>query len=650
VQTLQGRRVLTNPSVRSAAYRPRFTSLSLDIETGPDDEIYCIGCHFRSREGKESGAVHMVDPGGDCGRCSDSAGYRILSYPDEPGMLKGALEGILRQDPDLILGWNVIGFDLDRLERAFQRAGLPFSIGRDGSAPRCFQKQSGVRSADISGRIVLDGPQVLRAGFFRFENFTLDTVAHELLGTGKTISGDKDKVAEIRRLFSEDKQALADYNFQDCRLVSRIFEASGVDLQFLTRSLLTGLRLDKAGMSVAAFDFFYLPRLHREGLAAPDTADIEATEHAAGGYVFTSDAGRYDQVAVFDFRSLYPSIIRTFCIDPLARLTAAENPGPTPAGISFNRSRSILPDLIGDLIERRSEAKAAGDRALSQAVKILMNSFYGVMGTPGCRFYHPDLPNAITGSGQWILKRTAAFFRELGYRVLYGDTDSVFVQLKEEQTASADSAAGELARQANRYFDDLLKKDFGAQSYLSLEYEKLYDAFFLPPMRSGGEGARKRYVGRLAGSGEIEFRGMESVRSDWTELAAEFQRELFRRFFDHDEIPRWLRTLTEEVLAGDRDGQLVYRRRLTKHSREYTKSAPPHVRAARMLDPDEQLNIRSVEYLMTPEGPVPLELRPGSIDYAHYIEKQMKPIADGVLPFLDTSFDEIISGKQLELF
>ena len=237
-----------------------------------------------------------------------------------------------------------------------------------------------------------------------------------------------------------------------------------MDLQFLTRSLLTGLRLDKAGMSVAAFDFFYLPRLHREGMAAPDTADIEAGEHAAGGYVFTSDAGRYDHVAVFDFRSLYPSIIRTFSIDPLARLTAAENPGPTPAGISFNRSHSILPDLIGELLSNAGpKRRRPATEALSQAVKILMNSFYGVMGTPGCRFYHPDLPNAITGSGQWILKKTAAFFRERGYRVLYGDTDSVFVQLHEDQTAAADSAAEELAQQVNRYFADLLKQDFGAR-------------------------------------------------------------------------------------------------------------------------------------------------------------------------------------------
>ena len=63
------------------------------------------------------------------------------------------------------------------------------------------------------------------------------------------------------------------------------------------------------------------------------------------------------------------------------------------------------------------------------------------MGTPGCRFYHPDLPTAITASGQWILKETTALLRNRGYTVLYGDTDSVFVQLKKEEFSHADEAA-----------------------------------------------------------------------------------------------------------------------------------------------------------------------------------------------------------------
>jgi DNA polymerase II len=644
----RGKRVLVNPEVRPVNFRPRFSSLSLDIETSPDGTIYCIGCHFCSRRGTEEGVVHIVDPQETT--VSGSSDYRINCCTDEAEMLKRSLEWIRLSDPDLLLGWNVIGFDLEFLRNRFAAWGIPFSLGRDRGGVRLFQKQSGMRSAEISGRIVLDGPQVMRGGFHRFDNYTLETVANTVLGTGKTISPEEDKVAEIVRLFSEDKASLARYNFDDCRLVSRIFASTAVLEQYVTRSLVTGLRLDKVSMSVAAFDFFYLPRLHRKGYAAVDIADISASEHVAGGHVFTSDPGRYRHVVVLDFRSLYPSIIRTFNIDPLALLTAREDPAPTPAGIFFNRRHSILPAHIGELLRRRAEARESGDEALSHAVKILMNSFYGVMGTPGCRFYHPDLPTAITGSGQWVLKATTLRLQEEGYTVLYGDTDSVFVQLKEEEIAEAGAAARKIVGRINTYFTERILREFGVRSHLELEYEKHYELFFLPPMRGSGEGARKRYVGRIADSGELEFRGMESVRSDWTELARQFQRELFKRYFDNKEIPHWLQQTVEEIQEGKRDHELIYRRRLTKQAAGYIKNVPPHVRAARLLDPAGKRNIRSIEYLITPEGPIPLQHHPARIDYTHYIEKQIKPIADGVLPFLNTSFDEIIEGRQLELF
>ncbi len=641
------RRIITDPAIRSGEYRPVLSILSLDIETSPDMQILCVGLHYTASDGSEAGEVHVLD---EHNRVQPGEGFIPVSYSSEKSMLEGAAAAVQRFDPDLLTGWNVIGFDLEMLNRACERLGIRFGIARDGSPARCFQKQSGMRSAEVRGRIVMDGPQAMRGGFHTFPDFSLETVANTVLGTGKTISADEDKVAEIMRLFAEDLQSLVVYNFEDCRLVSRILEATVLTEQYMTRSLLTGLRLDRVSMSVAAFEFQYLPKMHRQGYAAPDTEDIHAAEQAAGGYVFTTEPGRYDHVVVLDFRSLYPSIIRTFCVDPLSLLTASENPGNTPAGISFNRERSILPGVIAELLERRAEAKRAGDAALSQAVKILMNSFYGVMGTPGCRFYDPRLPTAITGTGQWVLKTSTARLRESGYQVLYGDTDSVFVQLRQEEIPRADEAAVQIVSAVNEYLTKLLGEEYGVESYLELEYEKHYDVFFLPPMRGSSEGARKRYAGRLADTGEIEFRGMEYVRSDWTELAREFQFELFRRFFSGEEIPRWILSEVEAVNSGSRDDKLIYRRRLTKRAEGYVKNVPPHVKAARMLDPEGTRNIRRVEYFITPEGPVPVKLCTGPIDYAHYIEKQIKPIADGVLPWLNTNFDEIVLGKQLELF
>ena len=648
--------------IEPAEFSPDFRIMSLDIETGTGGEVYCCGFHLSGR-GKESRTVLMLDPdsSGERGEDTGLAGgdvFRIRYISDEKSLLTETERYIRESDPDIIIGWNVIGFDLAFLEDRFRTFGLSFGIGKTGRRCRVVRKRSGLYQAEIPGRVVIDGPVSLRSGFHSFEDYRLETVARELLGEGKVIDGHAEadeKIAEIEDQFKNDKKALACYNIMDCVLVSRIFKKTGLIEQLTTRSRLTGLRMDRVNQSVAAYDFYMLPRVHRHGYAAPDVADVVPGNHAAGGLVFTSEAGLYENIMVFDFLSLYPSIIRTFKIDPLARITAERFPETpsydTPPGIRFSADTNILPERIAELMETRAQAKKAGDAPLSQAVKILMNSFYGVMGTTGCRFYHSDLPTAITGTGQWILKATAEYIRQKGLRVIYGDTDSVFVEL-----GSSDRKIGDrLAAGINEYFEKRLKREFGVDSRLVLEVEKLYDRFFLPPMRGSTEGSCKRYAGLIRSEWEgrepkIEIKGLEYVRSDWTELAKEFQMELFRRFFMDEEIPQWIQSRVEAIRRGDWDEKLVYKRRLTKPAEEYVKNVPPHVKAVRLLDPEGRRRIRRIKYVMTLRGPVPLAMEHRDLDYNHYIEKQIQPLADAVLLFLGTSFTELMEGRQGELF
>jgi len=419
-------RIFRNPRIRNTDYRPDLKWLSLDIETGQDGTLYSVSFHVTGG-GEDIRKVLMrgINPG---------SSPEWLEYcPGERELLEKFVTLVRLYDPDLLIGWHVIGFDLKFLSERALKLGVRLNLGRGNRELRLIEKRNGLFAVDLEGRIVIDGPQTLRMAFYKFENFKLETVAQELLGRGKDITPEKDKVAEIERRFSEDKEALAFYNLEDSVLVTEIFRETAIVEQLVTRSLITGLPIDKVHMSVAAFDFFMLPLIHRKGYVAPDTADMEAGAHAAGGHVFSSDAGLYPHVVVLDFKSLYPTIIRTFFIDPLSRLKEGTDPCTTPVGISFSRTHHILPGFLEELMARRSRAKQDGDSYLAQAVKILMNSFYGVMGTTGCRFYHSDLPTAITGTGQWILKSCSARLREWGYKVIYGDTDSVFVSLKEEE-------------------------------------------------------------------------------------------------------------------------------------------------------------------------------------------------------------------------
>ena len=642
----------TNPKIEPTEFTPKLLIASIDIETGAQNsQLYSIAVHLSGKA--EEKKVFIVS------EKKEKLPAHISIYPDEKELLLSFLKWIDEKDPDVVIGWHVIGFDLMFLENKCKELNISFDISRAEGRVSLRQRKPSGYFASVTGRVIIDGPQALRTSFFTFEDYRLETVAQELLAEGKTITADKDKVEEIERLFAEDKEKLAEYNLNDAVLVTNIFKKAGLIELSIRRSQLSGLLMDELGMMTAAFDHFLLPKLHRAGYVAPNVKDLESSEHAAGGYVMDPVPGIYDDVIVLDFKSLYPSIIQTFKIDPYSNLKSEIDSIKTLNGYKFSSSQHFLPEFIDQLIEQRNLAKKKNDKQLSQAIKILMNSFYGVMGSFGCRFYHPNLPTAITGTGQKLLMGSKDFLAEQGYEVIYGDTDSLFLKLKEGEGENAEVNGKRIADDLNKYWAEKIQNEFGLKSYLEIEFEKYYRKFILTPARGSESGAKKRYAGLLSEGGRetIEFVGMEVVRSDWTRLAKEFQAELYNRIFNNEEIENWLREIVKRVKAGEYDEKLVYRKRLRKDVDEYTKNIPQHVKAARMLPETNRLGEATsrsrsgtVYYVITKRGPVPVELKHTDIDYDHYIEKQIKPIADSVLILLGESFDSIVQSDQLSFF
>ena len=640
--------VFHNPQIAKSEYAPHFKVLSLDIETSPQETLYSVAYHCYGKN-LDMRKIFVLGEG------PQTSELAIQYVKDERQLLVEFHQDFLRLDPDILIGWHVIGFDLTVLQGRYQHYGLRFNLGRDNSTLQIIDRKGKNAFASTRGRVVLDGPTVMRAAFYSFENFKLETVAHELLGVGKDIQEDgQDKVEEISRRFHSDKVALARYNLQDCLLVSGIFKTTELIQLLVTRTKISGMLFEQIGRSSAAFDHFYLPLLHRRGFVAPNVSDIRLTERSAGGYVLAPQAGLYKHVALLDFRSLYPSIIQTFKIDPLSRICRDSDPLTTPKGYRFSGTEHILPAHIEGLLTLRAKAKQQNDTHLSQAIKILMNSFYGVMGSPGCRFYHRELPSAITSTGQWVLQTAMSFLNSRNYTVLYGDTDSLFVKLKEDEAMDFSAAGTYIAQQVGQHLKDIIEETFHLESHLEMEFEKYFPKLFLPPTRSGTGGAKKRYAGQYhnpkSRRNELYFVGMEIVRSDWTKLAKKFQYELFERLFADQDIIPWIKAFVDKFHAGEFNDLLVYKKRLTKDIGDYVKSLPPHVKAAQqLLDAGMEVS-RDIEYVMTRRGPVPVMLDCHDIDYAHYLEKQIKPLADSVLWSFNSSFHDIFSSTQLTLF
>ncbi|PMV86507.1 DNA polymerase II [Pseudomonas sp. FW306-1C-G01A] len=639
-------------------YRPNLRLVSLDIETTAQGELYSIAL-----EGCGERQVYMLGPpNGD-----DSAVDFQLDYCDSRTvLLKKLNEWFARHDPDAIIGWNVVQFDLRVLHQHARQLGVPLKLGRGGEEMQW--REHGSRNhyfASAAGRLIIDGIESLRSATWSFPSFSLENVAQTLLGEGKAISTPYQRMDEINRMFAEDKPALATYNLKDCELVTRIFAKTELLTFLLERASVTGLPADRSGGSVAAFTHLYMPLMHRQGFVAPNLGNKPA-QASPGGFVMDSQPGLYESVLVLDYKSLYPSIIRTFLIDPVGLIEGLQHPEDSESvpgfrGARFSRTRHCLPAIVARVAEGRETAKREHNAPLSQALKIIMNAFYGVLGSSGCRFFDTRLASSITLRGHEIMLRTRQLIEAQGHTVIYGDTDSTFVWLRRAHGQDEAAQIGRaLVDHVNQWWREHVQQEYGLESALELQFETHYKRFLMPTIRGAEEGSKKRYAGlvtRADGTDEMVYKGLETVRTDWSPLARQFQQELYSRIFHREPYQDYVRDYVRKTLAGEFDDRLIYRKRLRRTLDDYERNVPPHVRAARIADdyndqqgrPRQYQNGGWISYVISVAGPEPLEIRSAPIDYDHYVTRQLQPVADAILPFVDDDFSTLIGG-QLGLF
>ncbi|HUX37039.1 MAG TPA: DNA polymerase domain-containing protein [Rectinemataceae bacterium] len=750
--------LFVDPELGPAELQPVLCWLALDIETDRQNRVLAVSLidrRFGRELARESAGPRAGDPrSGAEGQASAGPGHIggevlfwgpelglpwVRCFDDEAALLRALDEEILRRDPDVITGWNIIEFDLAMILARHEALGIPFAIGRSRDGAAFVERPGKSRVFDLPGRSVLDGIRLMRSAGERYEDQSLETVAQAVLGEGKTVaSKGEDKLAELDRLRTEEPALFCEYCLRDSELVLRILEKTGIAALTARRAALTGLPLDLAWTSIPAFERVYDAALRARRIVAPGR-ELRSVSGAAGGTVLDPRAGLFEGVVVLDFRSLYPSIIRTFNIDPLshalsgdrafahagvrgarklgARGTEGEprsgadgeprqEPDPAaggacveegdgragtrfergcdeerimaPNGAKFARAEGILPGVIARYTAEREAALARGDDTGAYVYKILMNSFYGVLGAEGCRYARTELAGAITSFARKYLTFARDFIEAAGYRVLYGDTDSVFVETGlggGAGYAKLSELGTDISAALNGAIAADIRAGYGLESFLRIRPDKIYARFLIPrlrfegnrqgglailgrdegggsrgggeaadgdPAEEGGEGeARGRakgYAGlRLSEGGgiEVEVRGMEAARSDGTALGRRFQRELLAIVFgegsaglrpgSRGEAEAYCRSVAAALRGGELDEELVYRRWLRRPASEYGAENPA-VRAARLLGWTHRRG--RIAWVMTKGGAEPPELRsPAAIDYEHYAERQLLPIA-----------------------
>lgn len=629
--------------------------LSLDIETTREGHL--TACALAMDERRASFIV------------ADRPIRGATALPDERGLLQAVRDAIVAWDPDLITGWNVVDFDLRVMAERSRALGLAFDAGRT-DAPLKILESPGQRTlALLEGRRCVDAMKVMRSGPERYEDQRLETVARGILGEGKLLSSQgADKLDELEDLFERDPETYAAYCQRDAELPLAILDKSGMGELTKLRSALTGLDLERAWTSVPAFERVYGMALRSRGILPAPPAGRRVSG-AAGGLILEPKPGLFDAVIVFDFRSLYPSIIRSFNIDPVAMARAEGDADAieAPNGARFSRERGALPAIVDAWTSLRAAALAAGDGSRAYVLKILQNSFYGVLGSPGCAWADDLLSGAITGFGQEILRAARDWFVARGYEVLYGDTDSLFVRVggmaAHEEADATDTAVGvelagaaaglearaaaseagaatalaqRLAEEASAALGLYVAERWRVESRLDLRFDKYYARFLIPRIRGdrgarlreelersgaswladnlpGPKGRAKGYAGLLIrpdGSRSVDVKGLEAARGDWTPLARRFQLELLDIAFRpepplalEEEARAYARELASELRSGRLDGELAFRRVLKRDLERYAADAP-HVKAARLSGASSRGDV--VEYIQTAAGPEPL--------------------------------------------
>ncbi len=543
-----------------------------------------------------------------------TGGYRRVLVLERPGVARGARE--LPEDVDVAVYGE--GREKEMIRDALAAiAGFPFVLtynGDDFDMPYLYNRavRLGVQKEDIPLYMMRDSA-TLRKGVHidlyktlsnrafqiyafgaKYSDFSLNSVCRALLGEGKVDYG--------KDLGDLDLHQTANYCYHDARLTLALTTfGSGVlmDLLVVISRIAKMPMDDVARMGVSQWIRSLLYYEHRRrNLLIPSRAELEARSSAAsseaiiknkkyrGGLVVDPEVGIHFGVTVMDFASLYPSIIKVRNLSYETVRCPHEgcrsNVIPDTAHWSCTRNNGLTSLLIGSLRDLRvnyykslskdaslGEERRQQHNVVSQALKVILNASYGVMGAEIFPLYFLPAAEATTAVGRHIIEKTIERCRRDGIRVLYGDTDSLFLERPtKEQVAGVIEGA---------------KREHGVE----LEVDKEYRYVVL-------SSRKKNYFG-VTKSGKVDVKGLTGKKSH----TPAFIKSLFYELLDvlsvvesAEQFASAKKKISERIAeCGRRVGEksipledLAFRVMLSKAPSEYVKTVPQHIRAARLLE------------------------------------------------------------------
>ncbi len=508
---------------------------------------------------------------------------------DESELLADFAKTLTEAKIDVITGYNSDKFDLPFIKTRAEKLKVNLEIGPLKSGIKLERAGRGGHSARIPGLTHFDSYIFVRnilSSNLKTNSLKLDNVAHELIGHRK----EESIGAFVSELWeeggAENLLRIMKYNLHDSRITWKLAEKMmPIAIQFVR---IVGIPLfDVSRMRYGRLVEQYIIKnsIDENRVIENKPSAIEISERmrtkVVGAFVYQPTPGVYKNVRVFDFRSLYPSIIIAHNIDPYTLSEDGETEIQLPhKTVYFKKEGGFIPGLLEDLLEKRSKIKSDlknvdsdSERgkeldAQSYAIKILANSFYGYMGFYGARWYSLDCAAATTAMGRKYIEGLIKTAEKHGIEVIYGDTDSVFLLDSEK--------VPEFEKEVNNYLPDPME----------LEDEGHYSSGIFLEKKGSDAGAKKRYA-LLDKSGKITVKGLESRRGDWSKLAKNAQLEVLKSVLKEGNGESAL-AIVQKIISNIRErkltiDELVLSNKLTRNLSDYV-AIGPQVAAGRLME------------------------------------------------------------------
>jgi len=574
---------------------------------------------------------------------------------DEAELLEKFVEYVRKISPDFLVGYFSDGFDLPYLKARAEKNHIRLSLGLDDSQPKFSRGR--LLTGKINGIVHVDLIKFIQTAYAQYmqsETLSLNEVAQEFLGDKKK----EFKFQHSSKIADHDWDSYFEYNLHDSVLTYNLFEKFWPDMLEFTRTIQEPIfDVSRAGLSkyVESYVLHNLERFNEIPEKRPTHDEIRERRNRGkvkGAFVFEPIPGIYEDIAFFDFTSMHTSIIISFNISKSTLLEKKEkNSYKSPDGFYFSKKPGFFSELLKEIFEKRKKFKVEYKKnpnlitkARSNAFKLLSASVHGYIGFFGARYYSVESSSAILSFVRKFNKETIEKIKNKGYKVIYGDTDSVGFALGKKTKAEV---------------KELLKKlNSELPGIMELELEGFFKRGIWVTKRTGVIGAKKKYA--LIGEDEkLKIRGFETVRRDWCKLAREVQNKIIRQILqegNEKNALKYLKEIIKKIKQREINKEdLIIRTQLKKPLSEY-KAISPHVIAARKMKekeiPISQGNLVSY-YIAETEGKkklvrdkVKLPNEDGEYNLQYYLEKQIIPAVENIFQVFDINIREIIKGKK----